>query len=72
MCGMWDGFIKTQHTIYQDLNISELSRETAINYLNDIYPRLGDYYVSFLFGTLSDRSINVSFAPQNLEDGIRA
>ena len=66
------GFIKTQHTIYQDLNISELSRETAINYLNDIYPRLGDYYVSFLFGTLSDRSINVSFAPQNLEDGIRA
>ena len=57
------GFIKTQHKLYQDLNISELSRETAINYLNDIYPGLGDNYVSFIFGSLSDRSINVSFAP---------
>ncbi|MEA1998819.1 MAG: metallophosphoesterase family protein [Euryarchaeota archaeon] len=66
------GFVKTQHKLYQDLNISELSRETAINYLNDILPRLGDYYVSFIFGSLSDRSINISFAPQNLGDGIRA
>ena len=54
------------------VNISELSRETAINYLNDIYPSLGDYYVSFIFASLSDRSINVSFAPQNLRDGINA
>ena len=57
------GFIKTQHKLYQDLNISELSRETAVNYLNDIYPGLGDNYVKFVFGSLSDRSINVSFAP---------
>lgn len=66
------GFIKTQHKIYQDLNISELSRETAINYLNDILPRLGDYYVSFIFGSLSDRSIHVSFSPQNLGGCIKA
>ncbi|RCV64525.1 3',5'-cyclic AMP phosphodiesterase CpdA [Methanophagales archaeon] len=66
------GFIKTQHKLYQDLNISELSRETAVNYLNDIYPSLGDQYVSFIFGSLSDRSINISFAPQNLGDEINA
>jgi len=71
------GFIKTQHKLYHDLNISELSRKTAVTYLNGIHPRLGDYYVSFIFGTLSDRSalapspemdfeaINVSFAPKN-------
>lgn len=40
--------------------------------VNDIYPRLGDNYVSFIFGALSDRSINVSFAPRNLGDGIKA
>jgi len=57
------GFVKTQHKLYQDLNISELSRETAVNYLNDIYLGLGDNYVKFVFGSLSDRSINVSFAP---------
>lgn len=50
------GFIKTQHKLYQDLNISELSREKAFTYLNGIFPGLGDYYVNFNFGTLSDRS----------------
>ena len=48
--------------LYQDLNISELSRERATNYLNDILPRLGDNYVKFVFGSLSDRSINISLS----------
>lgn len=61
------GFIKTQHKLYQDLDISELSRETAINYLNDIYPDLGDHYINFVFGSLTDRSVCVSLRTQRCE-----